>query len=77
MTDRRIRIDYSDLRVFKSSYSADANGGCVGASRTHLAQGVVPVVDTTLGADSPILPFSTEAFAAFVNAVKAGEFPTV
>ncbi len=67
-------IPYRDLKVFKSSYSSDGNGGCVGSSTTHLDRGIVPVVDTTLGAASPVLAFSTAAFAAFVGAVKAGEF---
>ncbi len=64
-------IAYADLTVFKSSYSAGGNGGCVGASRTHLGSGLVPVVDTTLGASSPILPFTTAAFASFVDAIKS------
>jgi transcriptional regulator with XRE-family HTH domain len=75
MINMRGPIQFSDLKVFKSSYSADGNGGCVGVSRTHLGQGLVPIVDTTLGAASPILPVTAEAFAAFVGAVKAGEFP--
>jgi transcriptional regulator with XRE-family HTH domain len=64
-------IAYADLKVFKSSHSTDGNGGCVGASRTHLGSGLVPVVDTTLGASSPILPFTTAAFASFVDAIKS------
>ncbi len=67
-------IAFSDLAVVKSSYSSDGSGGCVGASRTHLREGLVPVVDTTLGSATPILTFSTDAFAASVGAVKAGEF---
>ena len=67
-------VPYSDLKVFKSSYSSDSNGGCVGSSSTHLDRGIVPVVDTTLGAASPVLAFTTGAFASFVSAVKSGEF---
>ncbi|QMU74993.1 helix-turn-helix domain-containing protein [Streptacidiphilus sp. PB12-B1b] len=76
MINMRSPIRYSDLKIFKSSYSADAEGNCVGVSRTHLPQGIVPIVDTTLGDASPILSVSTDAFRAFVAAVKAGEFPT-
>ena len=64
----------SNAHIFKSSYSGGGNG-CVGTTRDFLSRGLAPVVDTKLGASSPVLPFTTEAFAAFVAAVKAGEFP--
>ena len=69
-------VDLSSINIFKSSYSQGGNA-CVGTSRDLLASGVAPIVDTKLGAASPVLAFSTAAFAAFVQAVKAGEFGTV
>ncbi len=66
-------VDLSNLNIFKSSYSGGGNG-CVGTSRDLLAAGIAPVVDTTLGLSSPVLAFSTNAFASFVSAVKAREF---
>jgi len=69
-------LDLSSINVFKSSYSQGGNA-CVGTSRDLLASGLVPIVDTKLGLDSPALVFGVEAFASFVQAVKAGEFPTV
>jgi len=68
-------INLSDLSIFKSSYSG-GQSGCVGTTRDLLSVGLAPIVDTTLGLDSPVLPFTSDAFAAFVQAVKAGEFPT-
>ncbi|QMU78638.1 helix-turn-helix domain-containing protein [Streptacidiphilus sp. PB12-B1b] len=67
-------IDLSKVSVFKSSYSG-GNAGCVGTTRDLVSAGLAPVVDTTLGLASPVLPFTTAAFASFVAAVKAGEFP--
>jgi transcriptional regulator with XRE-family HTH domain len=69
-------LDMSKARIFKSSYSGGGNG-CVGTTRDFLDVGLAPIVDTKLGTSSPVLPFTTDAFAAFVAAVKAGEFPTV
>ena len=66
-------IEPSSISIFKSTYSNGGNG-CVGTSRDLVADGIAPVVDTTLGAASPVLAFTTAAFAAFVGAVKAGEF---
>jgi transcriptional regulator with XRE-family HTH domain len=66
-------LDLSKLSIFKSSYSG-GQGACVGASRDLLSLDLVPVVDTTLGLDSPVLGFTKDAFSAFVQAVKAGEF---
>lgn len=63
-------VDVSDVRFFKSSYSGGGNG-CVGTSRDLLAQGLAPVVDTTLGASSPVLAFTAAAFTSFVDAVKS------
>ncbi|QMU74029.1 DUF397 domain-containing protein [Streptacidiphilus sp. P02-A3a] len=65
-------FELSEINIFKSSYSG-GNDGCVGTSRDLLSVGIAPVVDTTLGDRSPVLPFSTAAFASFVAAVKAGD----
>ncbi|QMU71097.1 helix-turn-helix transcriptional regulator [Streptacidiphilus sp. P02-A3a] len=65
-------FDLSEINIFKSSYSG-GDAGCVGTSRDLLSVGIAPVVDTTLGDRSPVLPFSTAAFASFVAAVKAGD----
>jgi len=62
-------INPSELTTFKSSYSG-GDSGCVGTSRDLLAVGIAPVVDTALGDASPVLPFSTAAFASFVDAIK-------
>ena len=65
-------INPSNLATFKSSYSG-GQSGCVGTSRDLLAVGIAPVVDTALGAASPVLPFTTAAFASFVDAVKRSD----
>jgi len=65
-------FDLSEINIFKSSYSG-GNDGCVGTSRDLLSVGIAPVVDTALGDRSPVLPFTTAAFASFVAAVKAGD----
>jgi hypothetical protein len=58
----------------KSSYSGDDGGDCIEAAPGYLP-GVVPVRDSK-DPKGPALIFPTDAFAAFVAAVKAGEFPT-
>ena len=70
MHDAQRPITYSDLSVFKSSYSGGGNGGCFGAAYNFLPQGVVAVVDTKLGADSPILTLRTAAYVSLIDAVK-------
>ncbi len=61
---------------FKSSYSA--NGGqCIEvAANLVTTRGMVPVRDSK-DPSGPALAFPAAAFAAFVGAVKAGEFGTV
>lgn len=54
----------------KASYSKE-NGGCV---EVGSVPGVIGVRDTKLGAASPILAFDPTEWAAFVRAVKDGEF---
>jgi len=60
---------------FKSSYSG--NGGqCIEVAANLVAtSGVVPVRDSK-DPHGPALGFPVAAFAAFVQAVKAGEFPS-
>ena len=60
---------------FKSSYSS--NGGeCIEVAVNLIPTGdLVPVRDSK-DPQGPALAFGVDAFAAFVQAVKAGEFPT-
>ena len=64
-----------DPQWFKSSYSN--NGGqCIEVAANLVAtRGMVPVRDSK-DPQGPALAFPAAAFAAFVSAVKAGEFPT-
>ncbi|MFJ3191741.1 DUF397 domain-containing protein [Streptomyces griseoviridis] len=56
-------------RWFKSSYSGNG-GSCVEiAADLATDHGVVPVRDTKV-ADSPILTFRTDVFAAFLTSLK-------
>ena len=59
----------------KSSYSGGNGGDCIETAPGFIP-GAVPVRDSK-DPSGPALVFPTDAFAAFVNAVKAGEFPTV
>ncbi|WP_282202336.1 DUF397 domain-containing protein [Kitasatospora fiedleri] len=69
-------IDLSSARWVKSSYSGNG-GNCVefapAFSATH---GIVPVRDSK-DPHGPALLFATDAFAAFVTAVKSGCFHEV
>lgn len=66
-------IDLSDAAWFKSSYST--NGGtCIEVAPGFT--GIMPVRDSK-DPSGPALVFPADAFAAFVAAVKAGEFGTV
>ena len=56
----------------KSSYSGDNGGDCIEAALGFIP-GVVPVRDSK-DPEGPALVFPAAAFAAFVGAVKAGEF---
>ncbi|WP_225447272.1 Scr1 family TA system antitoxin-like transcriptional regulator [Streptacidiphilus sp. PB12-B1b] len=58
----------------KSSYSGDNGGNCIEAAPGFLP-GAVPIRDSK-DPNGPALVFPTDAFASFVAAVKAGEFPT-
>ncbi|MDH6133028.1 hypothetical protein P3T37_002422 [Kitasatospora sp. MAA4] len=61
----------------KSSYSNADGGGCIewAPAATPLT-GIVPVRDSK-DPHGPTLAFPTASFAAFVSAVKAGEFGTL
>ena len=56
----------------KSSYSGNDGGDCIEAALGFLP-GAVPVRDSK-DPQGPALIFDTDAFTAFVTAVKAGEF---
>jgi len=56
----------------KSSYSGDNGGNCIEAALGFMP-GIVPVRDSK-DPVGPALVFPATAFAAFVGAVKAGEF---
>ena len=58
----------------KSSYSGDNGGNCIEAAPGFIP-GAVPVRDSK-DPHGPALIFGTDAFSAFVTAVKAGEFPS-
>ena len=61
----------------KSSYSNGGGGNCIEwAPAATPRTGIVPVRDSK-DPNGPILAFPSASFAAFVSAVKAGEFGTV
>ena len=60
---------------FKSSYSSNG-GACIEVAANLVAtHRTVPVRDSK-DPQGPALAFGTDAFTTFVQAVKAGEFPT-
>ncbi|MDJ0342519.1 DUF397 domain-containing protein [Streptomyces sp. PH10-H1] len=66
-------LDLSTASWRKSTYSGGNDGNCIEVADGFT--GVVPVRDSKDPA-GPALVFTTDAFAAFVGAVAAGEFPT-
>lgn len=56
----------------KSSFSANASG-CVDVGRGTDGR-TYGIRDTKLGANSPVVKATTEAWASFYQAVKSGEF---
>jgi hypothetical protein len=68
------QLDLTGAPWFKSSYSN--NGGACIEAAPGFVPGSVPVRDSK-DPQGPALVFGVDAFAAFVQAVKAGEFPTV
>ena len=64
------------LRWVKSTYSGGEGGQCIEWAPNRVATtGTVPVRDSK-DPSGPTLVFPAAAFAAFVRAVKAGEFPS-
>ncbi|QMU68061.1 DUF397 domain-containing protein [Streptacidiphilus sp. P02-A3a] len=58
----------------KSSYSGGDGGDCIETAPGFIP-GAVPVRDSK-DPQGPALVFGADAFSAFVEAVKAGEFPS-
>jgi Domain of unknown function (DUF397) len=67
----RVEPDFADSTWFKSSYSDSTGGSCV---EIAVAGGWVGVRDTKQHGNGPIHAFSHTAWAAFLAAVRAGEF---
>ncbi len=68
--------DLSQAAWVKSTFSGNGGDNCVEwAPAIASATGVVPVRDSK-DPQGPALVFGAEAFSAFVQAVKADEFPT-
>ncbi|MDR7300081.1 DUF397 domain-containing protein [Haloactinomyces albus] len=61
--------DFSQARWYKSSRSNGGGSACVTVAHVPGATGVA---DTKLGQTSPVLPFSSTAWAAFTDALKSG-----
>lgn len=61
--------DFSDARWRKSSRSNGGGGACVEVAQVTDTTGVR---DSKLGSTSPILPFTNEAWTAFLSEVKSG-----
>lgn len=69
-----INQDLSAAPWRKSSYSGGNGGNCIEAAPGCIP-GAVPVRDSK-DPEGPALIFDTDAFVAFVGAVKRGDFPT-
>lgn len=63
--------DLAAARWIKSSFSSDG-GQCIEVAPGY--SGIVPVRDSK-DPNGPALVFGADAFASFVSAVRAGEFP--
>ncbi|MFI0542485.1 DUF397 domain-containing protein [Streptomyces sp. WSLK1-3] len=60
--------DLSDALWRKSSYSNGEGGNCVEV--TDVVPGVMPVRDSKLGPDSPVLVFPTGAWTHFLGSLR-------
>lgn len=60
--------DLSNARWRKSSYSNGEGGSCVEVSDT--APGIMPVRDSKLGTDSPVLVFPIDVWTGFLGLLK-------
>jgi hypothetical protein len=63
--------DHPAARWHKSSYSGDNGGNCIEVA--HGIPGTVPIRDSK-DPHGPALTFTPDAFAAFISAVRNGEF---
>ena len=69
--------DLTQVAWVRSTFSGNGGDNCVEWSpQVAAATGIVPVRDSK-DPNGPTLAFPTEAFATFVNAVKAAEFGTI
>ncbi|MFE3030558.1 DUF397 domain-containing protein [Streptomyces canus] len=59
--------DLSNARWYKSSYSNGEGGDCVEVAATR---DLVPVRDSKLGNDSPVLAFPTDTWTRFLGLLK-------
>jgi len=66
--------DLTSAPWHKSSHSSGDGGNCIEAAPAFIP-GAVPVRDSK-DPQGPALVFGADAFAAFITAVKRGEFPT-
>lgn len=66
-------FDLNAAQWRKSSFSGGSNGDCIEVADG--LSGLAPVRDSK-DPSGPTLMFSKEAFADFVTAVAAGQFPT-
>ncbi|MFI0463393.1 MULTISPECIES: DUF397 domain-containing protein [Saccharopolyspora] len=62
--------DFTQAHWRKSSRSNGGGGACVMVARIPGAAGVK---DSKLGSASPVLPFTTSAWSAFLRDVKTGK----
>ncbi|MFE1833354.1 DUF397 domain-containing protein [Streptomyces sviceus] len=60
--------DLNNARWRKSSYSNGEGGSCVEV--TDGVPGVIPVRDSKLGTDSPVLAFPTDTWTHFLGLLK-------
>ncbi|WP_433892249.1 DUF397 domain-containing protein [Streptomyces sp. CA-111067] len=68
--------DLSAATWVKSSYSGSNGGDCVEVAVAPASTGVVPVRDSK-DPHGPALVFPAATWTAFLNGVRAGEFPTL
>jgi len=70
-------LDLTHATWVRSTFSGNGGNNCVEWSpEVAAASSLVPVRDSK-DPQGPALVFGVDAFSAFVQAVKAGEFPTV
>ncbi|MEV7070446.1 DUF397 domain-containing protein [Streptomyces sp. NPDC093990] len=62
------KYDLSDARWYKSSYSNGEGGNCVEV--TDAVPGAMPVRDSKLGTDSPVLVFPADTWTQFLGLLR-------